>query len=176
MSSVRYKFIITLQYSTSLITRETGRTRVRCIILCAEAVEADGGILSQGGTQGFDHGQQQHQLTELADHYVWVEKSWLHCSLHAPYAYLCLNNLVYLYIYIYMYIFFTNSLKYVFLSTLENFKDWKKSRPKQSKKQNFQASDVPMWTQHYSAILLSRLALASSTPVSPSQRAQKDDR
>ena len=71
MSSVRYKFIITLQYSTSLITRETGRTRVRCIILCAEAVEADGGILSQGGTQGFDHGQQQqHQLTELADHYV----------------------------------------------------------------------------------------------------------
>ena len=70
MLSVRYKFIITLQYSTSLITRETGRTRVRCIILCAEAVEADGGILSQGGTQGFDHGQQQHQLTELADHYV----------------------------------------------------------------------------------------------------------
>ena len=70
MSTVLYINILlhcnTYFYSTSLITRETGRTRVRCIILCAEAVEADGGILSQGGTQGFDHGQQQHQLTRAS--------------------------------------------------------------------------------------------------------------
>ena len=180
MSSVRYKYLyyyIAIHTFTQLPWLQERLDEQGLDALYAEAVEADGGILSQGGTQGFDHGQQQHQLTELADHYVWVEKSWLHCSLHAPYAYLCPNNLLILLLYLFTIIF-----RNMFFSLLYRISKIETAVFEETIDQSNQRNRIyrhlmsqcePSTTPPF---LLSRLALVSSTPVSPGQRAQKDDR
>ena len=73
------------------------------------------------GHKGLTMDSSSTNSQELADHYVWVEKSWLHCSLHAPYAYLCPNNLLILLLYLFTIIFRNtqNTLVFMFLCLVQ---------------------------------------------------------
>ena len=129
------------------------------------------------GHKGLTMDSSSTNSQELADHYVWVEKSWLHCSLHAPYAYLCPNNLLILLLYLFTIIF-----RNMFFSLLYRISKIETAVFEETIDQSNQRNRIyrhlmsqcePSTTPPF---LLSRLALVSSTPVSPGQRAQKDDR